>query len=118
MNRKELMERKVDLLDEMDALLNHATTEQRDLLDTENSRFEELETEVSAINAELNITTNLYEKKEKNMTFEKRDFTKGLAHGEVRATTETHDNLVPTELYDEVVKKIVEMSSVVADIQV
>lgn len=119
MNRKELIERKEELIEKMDALLNHATTEQRDLLDTENSRFKELETEVRAINAQLNTTTNLYEKKEeKNMTFERREFAKGLAYGEVRATTETHDNVVPTELYDEVVKKIIEMSSVVADIPV
>lgn len=116
MNRKELIERKEELIEKMDVLLNNATTEQRDLSDTENSTFEQLETEIRSINEQLNTTTNLFEKKEeKNMTFERREFAKGLAYGEVRATTETHDNVVPTELYDEVVKKIVEMSSVVAD---
>lgn len=119
MNRKELIERKIDLTNEMESLLNHAITEQRDLSDIENSRFEELEIEVRSINEQLNSTTHLYEKKEENtMTFEKRDFATGLAYGEVRATTETHENTVPTELYDEVVKKIVEMSSVVADTSV
>lgn len=124
MTRKQLMERKHELIHVMKQMVEHAELETRDLNETETNAYELMETQVKEINKELDACINKdciveekqLEKKEEERSMEKREFAQGLAHGEVRTmTTETHGNVIPTNIYDEIVDKITEMSNVVAD---
>ena len=124
MTRKQLMERKHELINVMKQMVEHAELETRDLNETETNAYELMETQVKEINKELDACINKdciveekqLEKKEEERSMEKREFAQGLAHGEVRTmTTETHGNVIPINIYDEIVDKIIEMSNVVAD---
>ncbi|MFL0166739.1 phage major capsid protein [Candidatus Clostridium helianthi] len=120
MTNKALRERKWELTEQIEALLNACEKETRDFSQEENTQYLEFEKELRAVIEQLNTNEkNLEENKgEKNMDkFEKREFGMGLAKGEVRADTTTHSNIIPSEMYNEVIQKLSEMSTVVADAQ-
>lgn len=118
-NKKALMEKRIELQEQMQAILDKVEAKTRAFSQEENSQYSELETELRAVIGQLDNTPekNLKENKgEEKM--EKREFGLGLAHGELRADTTTHSNIIPTEIYSEVIQKLRELSTVVADSQV
>ena len=121
MTRKELMERQDELKHSMLALLDQAEMETRNLSDTENDLYQELENELRSISEQLNTQQkNLFEiKGETNM--ETRNYAEELLTGktlELRAmNTTNHSEAVPTNLYDEITRKMKEKSDIVAEIR-
>lgn len=120
MNKKAFTERKIELTEQMEALLNACEMEKRDFSQEENSQYSELEQELRSVIDQLNNTEkNLKENKGEGI-MEKRellnDFAQGLVLGEVRnMDTTTHANAVPNVIADDVVKKMEEISTVFND---
>lgn len=117
-SKKALMEKRFELQEQLQSMLDKVETETRAFSHDENLQYSELETELRAVIEQLNNTSekNLKENKgEEKM--EKRDFGIGLAHGELRADTTTHSNIIPTDIYNDVIQKLSEMSTVVSDAQ-
>ena len=87
MTRKQLMERKHELIRVMKQMVEHAELETRDLNETETNAYELMETQVKEINKELDACINKnciveekqLEKKEEVRSMEKREFAHGLA---------------------------------------
>lgn len=116
MNRKALLERKLELQEQMESILNSCEIETRNLTTDEESTYQTLETELRDITSQLN-KNNYMEEKNMDNNLEKREFGLGLAKGEVRADSTTHSNSIPTNISNEIIEKLYEMSNVVANAQ-
>lgn len=116
MNRKALLERKLELQEQMESILNSCEIETRNLTTDEESTYQTLETELRDITSQLN-KNNYMEEKNMDNNLEKRAFGLGLANGEVRASSTTHSNTIPTNISNEIIEKLYEMSNVVANAQ-
>lgn len=77
----ELMEKRNNLLDEMDALLNGAKAETRALTDDESTRFDSIKTEIAQIDKTLQAD-------EESRSFEKKEVVKMNTEQETRALEE------------------------------
>ncbi|GEP66347.1 hypothetical protein CBE01nite_41150 [Clostridium beijerinckii] len=117
-NKKELMEKRLELQEQMQSMLDKVETETRDFSEQENSQYLTLETELRAVIEQINDTSekNLKETKGEDK-MEKREllenFAAGLVVGEVRnMDTITQANAVPSVISADVVKKMEEISSV------
>lgn len=120
MKKKELLEKKVELTEKMEALLNVCDTETRNFSECENSQFSELEQELRSVIDQLNTNEKNLEENKGEEIMEKRElfknFAEGLVNGEVRSMdTTTQANVVPNVIADDVVKKMEELSNVFND---
>ncbi|WP_291570837.1 phage major capsid protein [Clostridium sp. UBA4548] len=116
MTKKQLLEKKNEVIEKMESLLNSAELEQRSLTDNEKSDCTSLENELRELNAMLLET----EKKENiggNNDMEKREFAQQILHGEIRSDSTTHSNAIPTNIANEIIEKLYEVSNVVANAQ-
>lgn len=114
MNKKQLLEKKNELIEKMESILSSVELEQRAISDVEDTDYKALEVELR----ELNQIILDDEKKENlggNLNMEKREFAQNLLRGEVRADSTTHSNAIPTNIAEEIIEKISEHSTVVAD---
>lgn len=117
MTKKALIEKKMELTEQMEALLNVCEKETRSFNDDENFQYLALEKELRAVIKQLNTNEkNLGENKGEDK-MEKREllenFAAGLVVGEVRnMDTTTHTNAVPSVISEDVVKKMEEISNV------
>ena len=115
MNRKQLLEKKHELIEKMENIINSIDSEQRAMSSTEEDYYYSLENEVVEINQ---ILAN--EEKQENIggiNMEKREFAQALLKNELRADSTTHSNAIPTNISNEIIKKLYEVSNVVADAQ-
>ena len=106
MNKKELMEN----------ILKPYETEQRAMPEEELVAYENLENELRNINDQISEADKNIETKGDNK-MEKREFAQGILNGELRADTTTHGNSIPTNIANEIVEKLYEVSNVVAEAQ-
>ena len=115
MNRKQLLEKKHELIEKMENIINSIDSEQRAMSSTEEDYYYSLENEVVEINQ---ILAN-EEKQESigGINMEKREFAQALLKNELRADSTTHSNAIPTNIANEIVEKLYEVSNVVADAQ-
>lgn len=120
-----LIEQRNNLLDEMDNLLNKAKEETRALTDEENNRFEAIKKEISKIDNTLKAEEEArsLEKKEEKKE-EKRsaqdifsDFIKGETRATGEMTTTSNGNIIPTELSNDIIKKVNELSGIFSKVR-
>lgn len=116
-NKKELMEKKIELQEEMQSMLDRIEAETRAFSQDENSQYLELEKELRAVIEQLNTNDKNLEKNKGEDKMEKREllenFAAGLVVGEVRnMDTTTQANAVPSVISADVVKKMEEISTV------
>lgn len=116
MNKKALLEKKFELQEQMESILNSCEVETRNLTSDEENKYQVLETELRDVISQLN-TNDYMEEKSMDNNLEKRDFGLGLAKGEIRADSTTHSNTIPTNISNEIIEKLYEISNVVANAQ-
>lgn len=114
----ELLEKRNNLLDEMDALIASAKTETRALSDEESTRFDSIKTEISQIDKTLQADeeSRSFEKKEvvkmnqeqETRALEEQNFV-AFIKGESRAFT-TGDNgaIIPTHIANRIIEQVKE----------
>lgn len=118
---KALREKKDLLLNKMESMLNIAEVETRALSDEEMTQYNELKAEVEKINATLKAFEEKFKEQKTEKTEDKGE-QEDMKKEETRAlemrnmATGTYENAVPTELSTEVIKKLDELSNVVADV--
>ena len=120
-----LMEQRNNLLDEMDNLLNKVKEETRALTDEENNRFETIKKEVSKIDntmkaeEEARSVEKKEEKKEETRTAQDvfSDFIKGETRATGEMTTTSNGNIIPTELSNDIIKKVNELSGIFSKVR-
>lgn len=116
-NKKELTEKKWELEEKLQQMLDQVQLETRAFSDEENAEYELMECELKEITNQLKTNEkNLKENKGEGI-MEKREFGIGLANGELRADSTTHSNIIPSEMYNEVIQKLNEISTVVSEAQ-
>lgn len=115
MNKKYLLEKKNDLIEEMENIINSIDIEKRAMTEIEETKYLNLENEVREINSILSQE----EKQELigGTDMEKREFAQQLLKGEVRADSTTHSNAIPSNIANEIIEKLYEVSSVIANAQ-
>ncbi len=116
MNKKQMLEKKHELISKMENILNSVEVEKRAITETEELEYTSLETELRELNSILEETEK-HENFGGNETMEKREFAQKLLHNEFRADSTTHANAIPTNIATEIVEKLYEVSNVVADAQ-
>ncbi|RII36782.1 phage major capsid protein [Clostridium chromiireducens] len=117
MNKKELLEKKNEIVRKADEFLKSVEAEKRAISEQEEIEYEALENELRAINKQLKDIDNNTEVKGDNANMEKREFAKCISSGEFRADGTTHANAMPSNIANEIVEKLYEVSNVVADAQ-
>lgn len=116
MNRKLMLEKKHDIISKMESILNSVESEQRAFTEIE-------ENDYSSLEKELRELTSMLEETDKcktlggNYNMEKREFAQKILNGELRADSTTHSNAIPSNISNEIVEKLSEISSVVANSQ-
>lgn len=115
MTKKLLLEKKTEIIEKMESILNSVEIEKRAISDKEEAIYLSLEEELRELNAILAET-----EKQENIggnDMEKREFAQQLLQGEVRSDSTTHSNAIPTSIANEIVEKLYEVSNVVSDAQ-
>lgn len=115
MNKKYLLEKKNDLIEKMENIINSIDIEKRAMTEKEETEYLILENEVKDINSILS-----QEEKQEHIggtDMEKREFAQQLLKGEVRADSTTHSNAIPSNIANEIIEKLYEVSTVVANAQ-
>lgn len=115
MTKKQLLEKKNEIIEKMETILNSVEIEKRAISETEESTYTSLEKELRELNTILADT-----EKQENIggnDMEKREFAQSILKGEVRADSTTHANTIPINIANEIVEKLYEVSNVVADAQ-
>lgn len=113
MNKKQMLEKKNEIIEKMETILNSVDTEKRAMAETEELTYTSLEKELR----ELNVMLSETEKQENiggNNNMEKREFAQQLLQGEVRADSTTMSNAIPTNIATEIIEKLYEVSNVIA----
>lgn len=118
----ELMEKRNNLLDEMDALLNGAKEETRALTDDESTRFDSIKTEIAQIDKTLQAD-------EESRSFEKKEVAKMNTEQETRALEEQkfvafvkgeeralsvgeNGGIIPQSIANKIIEKVKELSPI------
>lgn len=119
-NKKELMEKRLELQEQMQSMLDKVETETRDFSEQENSQYLTLETELRAVIEQLNTNEKNLEENKGEDKMEKREllenFAAGLVVGEVRNMGTTNQaNAIPSVISEDVVRKMEEISNVFND---
>ncbi|BBF43167.1 phage major capsid protein [Lachnospiraceae bacterium KM106-2] len=121
MNTKQLTEKKNELIEQMEQLIDTAEMERRNFSDDEDTTYQALETELKAVIKELSETRN-YEEYKENTNMETRNYTQELLNGksvELRAMDTTNKGeVVPTKLFEQIAKKVMEKSGIVAEVKI
>lgn len=117
MNKKELLEKKNEIADKIESLLNSVETEKRAISEEEEIEFDNLKAELRTIAEQIDDIDKNTEVKGDNVNMEKREFAEGILKGEIRADSTTHANVIPTNISNEIIEKLYEVSNVVADAQ-
>lgn len=131
MNKKELLEKKELISNELQSMLDNVSNETRSFSEEEDSTYKAKETELKSIVEELRALEDgekiEVEGDNKDMKIEERQLTeayiKGIASGnfeEFRTLSATvtgsglvaHNNTIPQNLQEEIIKKVFEMSDV------
>ncbi|WP_346892653.1 phage major capsid protein [Clostridium sp. UBA871] len=115
MTKKQLLEKKNEIIEKMEAILNSADIEKRAISDAEELTYTSLEKELRELNTILAET-----EKQENIggnDMEKREFAQQLLQGEVRSDSTTHSNAIPANIANEIVEKLYEVSNVVSNAQ-
>jgi len=116
MNKKQLLEKKNEIIEKMETILNSVEIEKRAINETEEFNYTSLEKELRELNAIL-AETEKQENLGGNTNMEKREFAQQLLQGEVRSDSTTHSNTIPTNIANEIIEKLYEVSNVVANAQ-
>ncbi len=127
MNEKALLEKRQDLHDEMETILNTAKAENREMSESEVSKFDELEQSIKNIDATLEREEKLNNMEEKEikvedkveLTQEERDIKAfaSMIRNDVTATQLTKgDNgaVIPSTIVKKIIDKVVEISPIYA----
>lgn len=120
MTNKASREKKWELQEKMQSMLDQVQLETRTFSDEENIEYKCLEKELRDITDQLKMNEKNMEETKGEITmekFEKREFGIGLSKGEIRADSTTHSNIIPNEMYNAVVEKLSEISTVVSEAQ-
>lgn len=127
MNEKAMLEKRQDLKDEMEALLNTAKTEDRAMNDSEVAKFDELEKSIKDIDETLKrkeLLDNMEEKEVKvedklELTQEEKDI-KAFANiirsvnNATQMTKGDNEATIPTSIVNKIIDKVVEISPIYA----
>lgn len=114
-----LIEQRNNLLDEMEGLLNKAKEETRAFTEEESTRYDEIKKEIEQLDKTIKAEeeARAMEKKEEKKEEEKRsaedifsDFIKGETRAAGEIETTSHGNVIPTELSNDILKKVNELS--------
>lgn len=126
---KALIEKRNDLLEEMEGLTNKAKEETRALVDAEIARFDEISKEISNIDSTLKIdkeqrglekmteVKKVEEVKEDRSLVEERDFVALIR--ENRAGTlgaGTNGQIIPTTIADRIIEKVKQISPILSKV--
>ena len=130
MNEKELLEKKQDLKDSMEAILNTAKAENRVMNETEVAKFDELEKSIKDIDATLERAEKLnkMEKKEvkveDKLTQEEKDIkafatfirnkVNGVVENDSNLTKSDNGAVIPKTIAKKIVDKVAEISPLYA----
>ena len=116
MNEKAMLEKRQDLKDEMEALLNTAKTEDRAMNDSEVAKFDELEKSIKDIDETLKRKELLDNMEEKEVKVEdKLELTQ--EEKDIKATQMTkgdNEATIPTSIVNKIIDKVVEISPIYA----
>lgn len=115
MNKKALMERKTEILEQMEAILNVCEMETREFLQQEDSEYSELETELRSVIDQLNTNEKRGEMKHMKNNLEIRQAVKEVIEGR-SMTHSANGSLVPEYLHGEVVKVLPEVAPLFAKV--
>lgn len=127
MNEKAMLEKRQDLKDEMEALLNTAKTEDRAMNESEVAKFDELEKSIKDIDETLKrkeLLDNMEEKEVKvedklELTQEEKDI-KAFANiirsvnNATQMTKGDNGAVIPTSIVNKIIDKVVEISPIYA----
>ena len=131
MNEKELIEKRNDLQEKMEGILNKAKIENRAMNDEEIKNFDEMEKEIKNIDATLERKDkiNKMENKkivgEKELTQEEKDikafaqFIRNVVNGvpqnaETQLTKSDNGSIIPKTIAQKIIDKVVEISPLYA----
>ena len=120
-----LVEQRNLLVEEMESLFNKASEETRGFTEEESKRYETLKSEIANIDKTLKAEEEVrtLEKKEEKKE-EKRsasdifsDFIKGETRATGEMTTTSNGNIIPTELSNDVIRKVNELSGIFSKVR-
>lgn len=114
----DLMEKRNNLIEEMEALISKAKTETRAFTEEEFKRYEEIRAEIENLDKTIKAEEEArsFEKKEPKKTEQRSavdifsDFIKGETRAAGEMTTTANGNIIPTELSKDIIKKVTERS--------
>lgn len=120
MTRKQLLEKKNETINLIEKILNKAQLEKRELDPTEQEMYDNLKNQVLELTDKIKALFDDTKEVEKEEP-EKRSLVDSILANktiELRdMSTNTHDNAVTTNMFDQIFKKIAEKSNIIADAQ-
>lgn len=114
----ELMEKRNNLIEEMEALISKAKTESRAFTEDEFKRYEEIRAEIESLDKTIKAEEEArnFEKKKTKKPEQRSasdifsDFIKGETRAAGEMTTTANGNIIPTELSKDIIRKVTERS--------